>query len=373
VLAHSIPRYAVLCSDHLIELSDPGAWDASLGSLVHSHFHRWSACRAAALNTGLPVRLWVGCNLQRQPVAACPFAQRLGRGALDLLTPLGFSGLALAPGVTPEQGRQAWCRFAAAQGAVTSYLAQHPLAWGLAGPSAAPLAPAEAPQWPPAGPGAATWAEGGPLQWEPLYFIDLRDGAEAALQRAVKGRRREWRVWQAGGHELVTDRACVAEFLRQAHPAFLAARGAGAAARWRDAALAGLVQADDVWCLGAAARPGAALEAAFVVGVSPHGAEGLLLMALPGAHGHYVGLVGQMLHRLAERHIPWLNLGGRGEPGDNFELAKRQWRPWVRHFARFKQVHDLPRYLALCEAAGQSPALSGYFPPYLRPGAALAH
>lgn len=340
------PGWVQSAQRSVIDLDRPQDWNAALAALPHSFFHRWTASRVAQQNTGHRARLLVVRDAEGVVRMAMPYAERWHGRALDLITPLGFSGWATLPGVTRRVADAVWQDWARACGAVCSYVAQHPRC----------------------GPPASDTPEVSDAP-EPLYFIELGDGVAAAWARASKDRRREWRRWQERAPDCTEDKAEVAAFLQAHHPAFLAACGASAAAGMKPAALQTLAESEDVWMLGVRAADSPGLLAACVLGLSPQGAEGVVLMAQPGQRCHYIGLIGRLLAPLAARGATWLNLGGHGEAGDPLSRAKRQWRPAIEPFQRQRRVHDLPQYRKLCDAAGVSADELGYFPPYLRPPA----
>ena len=109
-------------TDRLIGTDEPSAWRAALEGVPHSFYASWECCHAVALNTGRPTWLYVG---ERAGVrVVCPFSVRMQAGALDWVTPAGFSGFA-SNGPWPGFAAH-WAAFARAQGAVCGYIAQHP-------------------------------------------------------------------------------------------------------------------------------------------------------------------------------------------------------------------------------------------------------
>lgn len=325
--------------ERLIGLHEPQAWDAALEGLPHGFHHRWAWCHATSLQTGWPVWLYVA---DRGPDRiACPFAERHVLGALDLVTPRGFSGFAARGDWTGFSSH--WHAFAADRGAVCGYLAQHPAFGGpeLEGP---------------AGGSAA------------LHFVDLHGGGDAAIGRARKGRRRELRAWSAAGGRYVLDAERNADFARREHAAFMDRAGAGSAARWDRTALDALLAAPDTLLVGAAGAHGDEPEAVLLLGATPWGGEGLFQVATPAGRRHGVALLGWALRALADRGVPWFNLGGGVRDGDSLAAAKREWNPRVLRLRRLRQVYDPRRYAELCAAAGVTPeaGTDGWFPAYHR-------
>ncbi|MCO5977535.1 GNAT family N-acetyltransferase [Ideonella oryzae] len=322
-------------TDRLIGTDEPAAWRAALEGVPHSFYASWDCCHAVARNTGRPTWLYVGERASVRVV--CPFSVRVHAGAVDWVTPTGFSGFA-SNGPWPGFASH-WAAFARAQGAVCGYIAQHP-AFGH--PS----------------------LEGAVAGEETLYFLDLQGGLEGVLAHAGTDRRRDWRRWQEQGHRFVTDRTALTDFLQSQHRPFLDRMGAGRAAYWNEAALAALLAAPGAGLLGTA-EPDGRLVAATLYGWTPWGAEGMIQAALPEGRAHTAALMLGGIQDLAGRGVPWLNLGGGVRPGDNVAAAKMRWRPRAQAFRRLKQVYDPERYAALCAVAGVSAAFTeGYFPAY---------
>ncbi len=322
-------------TERLISTDEPAAWRAALANVPHSFYASWDCCHAVALNTGRPTWLYVGeCDGVR---VVCPFSVRERDGAVDWVTPVGFSGFA-SNGPWPGFAAH-WAAFARAQGAVCGYIAQHP-AFGH--PS----------------------LEGAAAGDETLYFLDLHAGLDGVLAQAGTDRRRDWRRWQELGHRFILARDHLSEFMRAQHRPFLDRMRAGPAAYWNDAALTALLQAPGAGLLGTADTEGR-LVAVTLYGWTPWGAEGMIQAALPEGRHHTTALMLGGVRDLAERAVPWLNLGGGVRPGDNVAAAKLRWRPRSQAFRRLKQVYDPARYAELCAAAGVPASVGeGYFPAY---------
>lgn len=327
------------CSDRLIGVDDPAAWRAALEGVPHSFYASWDCCHAAALNTGLPTQLYVG---ERDGVrVVCPLSVRQHRGAIDWVTPTGFSGFA-ANGAWPGFAEH-WAAFAKAQGVVCGYIAQHP-DFGdaaLAGQAAGE---------------------------ETLFFLDLRQGLDGVLAQADTARRKDWQRWQDRGGQLVTDRDTLAAFLLAQYRPFMRRMGAGKAAQWCDEALQALLQSPAVGLMGTADAQGQVL-AVILYGWTAWGAEGMLQASLPEGRDHTVALMLGGVRDLSARGIPWFNLGGGVRSGDSVAAAKRRWRPREAAFRRLKQTYDPARYATLCAEAGVAADLTeGYFPAYYATG-----
>lgn len=327
--------------EELIGIDRPAAWEAALDGVPHGFDHSWAACHAAQLNTGWPTYLY--CAERDGVRVLCPFSERRASGALDLVTPRGFSGFA-ADGVWPGFAEH-WRAFAAARGAVCGYLAQHP---EFGQPE----------------------HEGESVRGSTLYFLDLHGGAASVIARARKGRRRELRVWRAGGNDYVFERARLRAFALDRHAAFMAQAGASAAARLNEAALLALADAPGAVLLGAG--PGNdVIEAVLLCAATRWGAEGVFNVSTPEGRRHTVPLLARAVEFLAAQGVPWLNLGGGAREGDAIAAAKRQWNPRATAFRRLLQVYRVDEYERLCAQAGVDPdARDGYFPPYLGPAPA---
>ena len=126
----------------------------------------------------------------------CPLMERDWNGALDVTTPIGFSGFATTPGGPPPWFSARWVAALAEKGAVCAYLAQHPLF---------------APPWP----GCEESAAG------TLFVIDLDRSPDDWLQHVDANRRRSIRAWQRSGSPWVRDRAVLTEFVVKHHAEFM--------------------------------------------------------------------------------------------------------------------------------------------------------
>lgn len=322
--------------EELIGTDQPQAWAAALAGVPHGFHHTWACCHAAQLNTGLPTYLY---RAERDGVrVVCPFSERCRFGALDLVTPYGYSGFA-ANGVWPGFAAH-WHAFARSRGAVCGYLAQHP-----------EFGHAE--------------HEGPHAGMRTLYLLDLADGAARTLERVDRSCRRGLRAWREGGNAFVTDRARLMEFLLAHHAAFMRRVGASSAALLSEAALRQLVQAEGAHLVGAG-PDGGEIEAVCLFGATAYGAEGLTQIGTVGAKRHTVALIAWGVETLAAQRVPWLNLGGGAREDDAIATPKLKWRPRVSAFRRLMQIYRADEYERLCALAGVSPALppAGYFPPY---------
>src|SRR4029453_4771560 len=110
---------------------------------------------------------------------------------------------------------------------------------------------------------------------------------------------------------------------------------------------------------------GEPLQAVALFGHTPHGADYLFNVSVPGGERHAVHLVWWAAERLRELGVEALNIGGGrapgGRPGADRAGLKRRFGGVERPPVSLRQVYRPDAYERLCLAAGVSPERSGWF------------
>jgi len=321
-------------SERLISVEDSEGWSAALEGVQHSFAFSWECCRAIQATNNLPTYLY--CYEDEGARVVCPFSERMCDGLVDIYTPYGVSGFA-ANGRSPSFA-DAWRNFCRVRGYVCSYLALHPRF-------------DEALHHEASHPG------------NPLYFLDVRLGADDLLRRMERGRRRSIKRWQTSGGTLSTDRDRLAAFLVRHYGSFMHRVGASAVNFLTPATLQMFCQSPQVEIMGA-------VEGNEVVAVHAYAhtrwdAESLLLLALPEGRTFMTALIWTAVEGCMARGIPSFNLGGGVQHDDAIAFSKKLWGGEQLPFRRLKEVYREPEYMKLCQAVGADPTdRSEYFPAY---------
>jgi hypothetical protein len=319
----------------LIALAERDRWLEALRDVPHGPAHTWGICRAAALTSGLATFLFVFEDGDGR--AVCPVSERDFGGRTDVVTPYGFGGFA---GTVPrERLAEGWAAFARSRGWVCGYLGLNPVFHDGGG-----------------------FAPGEVHVHNRLYVMDLR-GTDAELwARLSQNRRRQLRDWASVERGLVHDRGALTAFLLAEYPAFFARRGVGPASDFSAQTMAAFAGLDDVWMVGAA--PGGDVESVAVFAHTPHAADYLFGVSVPGAEHHSAHLIWAGAQRLRRLGVPSLNLGGGVREGDRLAEFKRRFGAAQLPLRSLRQVYDAEAYAELCRRAGVSPDRGGWFPPY---------
>jgi len=320
-------------ADQRILLSERTAWEAALSAVPHVFGHTWASCQALAL-CGQEAVLYVAEEGERQVV--CPLIERPIEGKLDVATPYGFSGLA---GTGPWPGfAERWRRFAADRGYVAGYLAVNALFGddSYADPETVTVA-------------------------NQTYVLDLRGGVEEVWAGLSTNRRRQLRDWRVDDYEV--DGEELAAFFVAQYPAAMERKDAAARHRFPAATLAALCEAPETFLVGARGADG--VESVSLFGHTPHAGDFVFNAALPGCAHHSVPLIWSAVHLLAERGVPWLNLGGGMSPGDSLADFKARFGARPLPMRAVKAVYDPAAYQDLCRRHGADPDdRDGFFPAY---------
>lgn len=311
----------------LIPLAQPERWSRAVAKVPHGIAHTWGFCRAVQLTSGLPTFLYSYSDGSNRVV--CPLAERQSSGEVDIVTPYGFGGFA-GPGDFPPD----WTDFARSRDWVCGYIALNPVFCGAGGLPDAHV-------------------------HNTLYVMDLHGDVYARLS---ENRRRQLRDWPAAAAQLEHDRGRLAEFLVAEHAGFFERRGAGGATDFADETMAAIAALDDVTMVGAPCD--GPLESVAVFGHTPHCADYLFNISVPGGERHAVNLIWSEVERLRELGLPQLNLGGGVREGDDLAEFKRRFGAQRLPLASLRQVYRPKVYQRLCRLAGVSTERSGWFPPY---------
>jgi hypothetical protein len=320
----------------LIPLAERDRWRHALAGIPHGHAHTWGFCRAIQLTSELPTYLYRyragDCDV------ACPLIEREFLGRVDVATPYGFGGFATAGGC--EGFAREWRAFARSRRWVCGYVALNPL---LFDPGAVPRAEVHV--------------------HNHLYVMDLR-GTDADLRaRLSANRRRQLRDWPSVAGTIEEDRPRLTSFLVDAYADFFARRGAGPATDFTPETMEAIAALDDVLIVGARGSKG--VEAVAVVGHTPHCADYLFGISIPGGERHAAHLVWWLVERLRHLGVPWLNLGGGIGEDDGVAEFKRRFGATRRPLASLRQIYETDTYEELCRSRGVSATVrTGYFPPY---------
>lgn len=318
----------------LIEPSDRSGWEGALAGLPHVFGHTWAGCRALGLDGGGEPSLFVA---EGEGVrVACPLIERSIEGRLDVATPYGFSGLTGTgswPGFT-----EVWKRFAGERGYVAGYLAVNALF------------------------GDETYADPETVTVaNETFVLDLREGAEGAWGSLSTNRRRQLREWRAEGYEVDSDG--LAGFFVEQYPLVMERKEAAGRHRFGEETLRALCEAPGTFLVGA--REGGRLESVSLFGFTPHAGDFVFNAALPGCAHHSVPLIWSAVHLLAEKGVPWLNLGGGMSPGDSLADFKARFGATPLPMRSVKAVYDQAAYEELCRRHGADPDdRDGFFPAY---------
>jgi hypothetical protein len=267
----------------------------------------------------------------------CPVSERDFGGRTDVVTPYGFGGFA---GTVPrDRLAEGWAAFARSRGWVCGYLALNPVFHDGGG-----------------------FAPGEVHVHNRLYVMDLR-GTDAELwARLSQNRRRQLRDWASVERGLVHDHGALTAFLLAEYAAFFARKGAGPATDFTMRSMAAFAALDGVFMVGAASA--GEVESVAVFGHTPHAADYLFGVSVPGAEHHSAHLIWAGVQRLRRLGIPSLNLGGGVRAGDRLAEFKRRFGAAQMPLRSLKQVYDPEAYAELCRRAGVSPDRGGWFPPY---------
>jgi hypothetical protein len=323
----------------LIPLVQRERWAEVLADVPHGHAHTWDFCQAVQLTSGLATHLY---RYERGSARViCPLSERDYDGQVDVVTPYGFGGLAMSGdcrGFADD-----WAEFAHARGWVCGYLALNPQLGEADG-----------------------FADEEVNAHTSVYVMDLRGSEDEVRSRLSQNRRRQLRDWPAAEASLEHDRDRLTAFLLGTYAEFFARRGAGRATDLSRDTMAAIAALDDVLVVGAGDGE---LESVALFGHTPHGADYLFNVSVPGGERHAVYLIWWAVQQLRALGVESLNLGGGVRPGDDLAEFKRRFGAAELPLLTLRQVYRADVYEELCRAAGVTSERGGWFPPYRAGGA----
>jgi hypothetical protein len=317
----------------LIPLADRDEWERALDGVPHVFGHTWDSCGALSIGAD-PVSLLAAEADGKRVV--CPLIEKPIEGRLDVATPYGFSGLA-GTGRWPEFA-QHWRALVQERGYVAGYLAINPLF------------------------GDESYADPDTVTVvNDTFVLDLREGVEEVRAGLSTNRRRQLRGFDLAGYEI--DGSELADFFVANYPRAMERKGAAERHRFDAETLSALCALPSTFLVGARGEEG--IESASLFGQTPHAGDYLFNAALPGCAHHSVGLIWVAVYLLAERGVPWLNLGGGMSRSDSLADFKARFGARPLPMRAVKAVYDAAFYEQLCRRRGVDPDdRDGFFPAY---------
>lgn len=312
--------------------------------MPHSYWHGWEACSAAALASGWPTYLYACVDQCTGARVAVPFSVRGSGADGDIYTPMGFSGFVSTGPV--ESARAQWLDFVTEQRYVCGYFALHPAV-------------------------AEVGMHCNVHAVNDLYFLDLRAGAQAAIDSMHRDVRRVLRNFDKDGGRYLTDRELIADFIRHNYADFMHSVGANPAAMWSSCALDRMLEDENLLMVGAGDEVGVC--AAYTFGWTGSGADAHLSLSVRQGRRYIAPLLAWGVRRLADRHVPWLNLGGGVVADDAVARAKHKFGPARMPMQAAREIYRPDRYADLCEGNQATAGGGVYFPAYRQPGVARLH
>jgi hypothetical protein len=315
-------------------------WTAALASIPHTFAHTWDYC--AAMQASASGAVWLYEVETDAGRVVCPLVERSFGGAVDVVTPYGFSGFVSQDPVDGPTVSTAFRRSASERGYVSGYLVQNP---ALA--SSIRFPPTET------------------SQDKSVYVWDLGPPVEALYADLHANRRRQLRDHERVASRLVTDRGRLAAFLIDSHPDFFTRRQATSTHGLTAASISRLARLDNVHIVGV--EDDGQLTAASMFGHAPSGGDYLYNVSTPAGREHSAALVWSGALHLKSMGVPHLNLGGGLVEGDGIADFKRRFGARRLPAPVLKQVYDGSAYVDLCRRVGVDPNdRAGYFPAYRR-------
>jgi hypothetical protein len=321
-----------------IPLQSRAEWEYALAGIPHAIGHTWGHCRSIELSSGVPTHLY--CYEAGTTRVVCPLAERRFRGEPDVVTPYGFGGFVGTGDCSTFPAR--WTEYAARSGYVCGYIGLHPVLSDTHG-----------------------YPAGTVQAHNSVFVLDLTRTADQLIAGMDTNRRRQLRAPTAGVR-MVWDRSRLQAFFVATYPQFVRRAGAAPVYHFGAETLASLCALENVFLVGA--EVDGALEAVMVFGHTPELGEYLFGVALPEGRRHAARLLWCGIERLRSLGVPRVNLGGGARPGDGIAEFKRRFGARELPLPALRQVYRPETFDALCSAAGVSPDVDGYFPPYHSPG-----
>ena len=319
-----------------ISLSQPDDWKEALAGTRHALGHTWGWCRAIQLTTGMPTFLYVHDAPFGRVI--CPISQRTLAGYVDLVTPYGFSGFALAGSV--RSFAHYWRTFASSTGAVCSYVGLHPVLTDENLLSQPDL-----------------------RTYRSSFVLDLTLSTETLASNLSPSRRRELRHWTQYTFEVNTADAI--DFFIRNYSRFILAKGADSTYHFSQDTLRAIVALKDVICVGI--RTASGITSVSLFGTVPPVGEYLFNVAVPNGPSHAAVLLWWAVNHCKELGLHYLHLGGGVREDDGITEFKRRFGAFRLPLACQTQVYRPEAYRVLCNRSGVDPYTSNYFPAYRAP------
>jgi hypothetical protein len=315
----------------VIPLSDQAGWHEALRDVPHAIAHTWAYAVAMQATSGTWTGLFV-CSSDRARYV-CPVSVREFQGTTDICTPAGFAGPVGGGDIADFRG--AWSEFVASRGAISGYVALHP----VLRPEALATDPT-----------ANVHGR--------CSLIELDGSIDAVWQGMSANPRRILRRFLADEMTLESDRATLASAFLDLYGPFMRSKGAGPRYAFADETLRSLCHLDDVLVMG---YPEHEPRAVALFGATEHGAEYLYGVAQPDARKYLLLFIWRAIEHYVDRGVPWLSLGGGGPTLAEFKRRLGAYR--VPMYA-LKEIYAPDEYARLCRAVGADPEVEGYFPAY---------
>jgi hypothetical protein len=319
--------------DPFVPLEERDAWDQALQGISHGFHHTWEFAYAMHLTTRFPSFLYSLCNTEGRVV--CPIVEREAGGFVDIATPSSLSGF-VGSGSWVEFVPH-WSAFVQEREYVCGYVGLHPLFDGL---------------------GAGKYAFG----HNSIYLLDLTVGRDELLRRMDRNRVRQLRGWEARATRFVLDREAISRFLVATYEPFMR-RVEARPPYLSHATLDFLCNSDG--CIAVGVASSRRIEAVYLFGVTPYGADCLINVATDEGRRHATDLLWYGVNELLERKIPLVNLGGGSRENDDVAKSKQRFGPQRMPLRALRQIYRPEAYAELCRSAGVHAASSiDYFPAY---------
>jgi len=310
----------------LIETEDVKAWDMALAGIPHGIAHTRGFVACLARSTGIKVRLFVAESDNGR--AVCPIAERSYQGTLDVYSPYGFGGF-VGSGVLTGL-RNAWSLFAQGRGYVASYLMQHPV-----------LTPPDISQ---------LWNDGVATD-RTAFIVDLKCSEEERWRRVSARKRADLRKWIQTARPEV-DQIALADAFFTLYPAFTRRREMVPLYNFSETALRELASLPQVFFVGVRDDEGGVCCVALMSATKECG-DYLFMAATSAGDVNGSGVLWLGLQELTERGVVACNLGGGIQEGDGVGEMKRRLGGRAQPLSGIKEVFDMDRYHAVCDAAGR--------------------
>lgn len=324
-----------MTAPRLVPPSDVASWREA--ALAPGHGRAFVVACGKAL--GLEALLWTWSGPTGR--VSCPLLLRpLDAGRFDVVTPIGFGGLATQG--TIDGWQEAWRSDWSRRGAVTGYVQLCP-GVGL---------PALLDQGARTGPRVARWA------------IDATD--EALHGRLARDHRARLRKWQGTEPRVEYDTDEARTAFCTLYPQFAAARGVSAPYRLTARALEAVVSAPGAMVVAAGSAGGPLVASALFL---RHGARAdyTLNGSAPEGRVHARGLVWSAARRLRDDGVQIMDLGGGVMAGDSLERFKVRFGARLVDTQVWCSIIDEAEYHHRCTAAGTQSTSTGWFPSYRAP------